>query len=456
MDLGLHTTGTISRRAPALLALMLLADVLFYDQRIGLSLAIFAVTIGIALHLVTHHGDRTNIAILTLSTLPVIEDLNPLSATILTLGLIIFTLRAHGGPSLTWAHIPIAVAAFAAQALPRAALDAPTALRNIRQHLPNRPSHLRHNWAVPLGLGLCFAILLTLSNPILQTQAERLLTIDLSPGAATRHAAFCLAIAAAIWPFLATPRAIPTLPQTTLNTSRLGINAASVSHALILFNALFAVQTALDLTYLWAGTTLPHGMTPATYAHRGAYPLLATALLAGAFTLISRPFAQGRLRNLLLAWVAQNVLLVISALYRLDLYIQTFGLTYLRLSAGIWMALVGAGLALTAWQILRHRSNAWLVIRCALLAAGTLYTCAFINFAHIIASVNLSRPSYDQTYLCNLGPNAAAAIRAQRLTCPNAVPIPMHWRDWGFRTARVQGYLAAHPLPGPRPMILQP
>lgn len=452
--MGLQSTTAISRRATALLALVLLADILFYGQPIGLSLAIFAAAIGIALYLVTNHHDRANTAVLTLATLPVIEDLNPLSATILTLGLIVFARRAHGGPSLTWAQIPLAVAAFAAQARPRAVIDAPTALRNIRDYLPNRPTRLRHNRAMPLGLGLCFVILLTLSNPILQTQAERLLTIDLAPGKATRHTAFCLAMAAAIWPFLATPRAIPTLPQTTLNTSRLGINAASVSHALILFNALFAVQTALDLTYLWAGTTLPHGMTPATYAHRGAYPLLATALLAGAFTLISRPFAHGRLCILLLAWLAQTVLLVISALYRLDLYIQTFGLTYLRLSAVIWMVLVAAGLALTAWQILRYHSNAWLLTRCALLGIGTLYTCAFINFAHIIASVNLFRPGYDHAYLCALGPNAAAAIRADALmhppVCASITPFPMHWRDWGFRTARVQGYLAAHPLPGPR------
>jgi Domain of unknown function (DUF4173) len=443
-----------SHRGFALLALALLADVLFYDQPIGLSLAIFAAAIAITLHLITGHRDRWSMALLTLAALPVIEDLNPLSATILTLGVIVFALRAHRGSSIAWAQLPLAVAAFAAQALPRTAIDTPVALRHLRQHLPTRPKGLRHNWAMPLGLGLCFAILLTLSNPILQTQAERLLTIDLAPGKAARHVAFCLAMAAATWPLLATPRAIPTIAPATFNTERLGINATSVSHALILFNALFAVQTALDLTYLWAGTTLPHGMTPATYAHRGAYPLLATALLAGAFTLISRPFAHGRLRILLLLWIAQNVLLVISALYRLDLYIQTFGLTYLRLSAAIWMALVAAGLALTAWQILRQHGNAWLLLRCTLLGIATLYACAFINFAHIIASVNLSRPSYDRAYLCNLGPNATAAIRAHELLHPRICwtdPFDIAgWRDWGFRTARVQGYLAAHPLPGPR------
>jgi hypothetical protein len=60
-----------------------------------------------------------------------------------------------------------------------------------------------------------------------------------------------------------------------------------MTRSLILFNALFALQSALDLVYLWGGATLPDGMTYADYAHRGAYPLIATALLAASFALIA-------------------------------------------------------------------------------------------------------------------------------------------------------------------------
>ena len=81
----------------------------------------------------------------------------------------------------------------------------------------------------------------------------------------------------------------------------------------MLFNLIFAVQTLLDLTYLWNGADLPSGMTHAEYAHRGAYPLVVTVLLAGAFALISRPFTDGNrpLRVLLALWIGQNVMLVI-------------------------------------------------------------------------------------------------------------------------------------------------
>jgi hypothetical protein len=57
--------------------------------------------------------------------------------------------------------------------------------------------------------------------------------------------------------------------------------------SLILFSAIFAVQTSLDVLYLIYGVDLPDGMTYAQYAHRGAYPLLVAALLAGWFVLIA-------------------------------------------------------------------------------------------------------------------------------------------------------------------------
>ena len=52
--------------------------------------------------------------------------------------------------------------------------------------------------------------------------------------------------------------------------------------SLILFNLLFAVQTVLDIVYLWGNVALPADISYASYAHRGAYPLILTALIAAA------------------------------------------------------------------------------------------------------------------------------------------------------------------------------
>ena len=46
---------------------------------------------------------------------------------------------------------------------------------------------------------------------------------------------------------------------------------ATILRSLILFNLLFAVQTVLDVTYLWGNATLPADISYASYAHRGAH-----------------------------------------------------------------------------------------------------------------------------------------------------------------------------------------
>ena len=84
-----------------------------------------------------------------------------------------------------------------------------------------------------------------------------------------------------LWPLL--DRKIPeplVLPSTgTEKLPNFGINRASVLRALVLFNVVIGFQTGVDFSILVGGAELPAGMSYASYAHRGAYPLLATALL---------------------------------------------------------------------------------------------------------------------------------------------------------------------------------
>ena len=195
----------------------------------------------------------------------------------------------------------------------------------------------------------------------------------------------------------------------------------------------------------------------AEYAHRGAYPLLATALLAGAFALAARPFLgeHRAIRPLLLVWLGQNVILCAAAMMRLDHYIDAFGLTYLRLDALIWMALVAAGLGLVAAQVFLGRTNLWLLVRCLALGLGTLYVSAFINFAQIIAAQNLGQANPDIDYICYLGQMANGALTLgptvpQELLSRDpqdctilAIPQVEGWRDWEFRSWRVARYSAA-------------
>lgn len=60
-------------------------------------------------------------------------------------------------------------------------------------------------------------------------------------------------------------------------------------------------------------------------------------------------------------WVGQNLLLVASSLLRTADYIEVYSLTRFRIAAMIWMVLVGVGLGLICWRLLRNKSANWLI-----------------------------------------------------------------------------------------------
>ena len=472
---ALHGVATI-----ALLLLIGLADVLFWRQRPGLSLAVFGAAAmasvwGIARPGRAVGGGRGALIIAGLALLPVIEQVQTLSLVFLISGMLGFAAYATNGrlrplPALLAAGLRLATY------LPWFSV---WSLSQVAHHMVNdgdagaRFDRAKSAWAMPLAVGLLFIWLLTAANPVLEGWFQRAFAGLWLDRTARIRICFWLAVACPLWPYLSAPRLAARIIRPLPGALHLhsptaaGLNPASVANALVLFNLIFAVQTLLDLTYLWSGFDLPSGMTHAEYAHRGAYPLVATALLAGAFALISRPFTDGspRLRRLLALWIGQNVMLVVSSLYRLELYMEAYGLTYLRVAAAIWMGLVAAGLMLTFWQLWGGRSNLWLLARSSALLAATLYACCFVNFAQIIAKTNLTlhdtgaRIALDTQYLCDLGPTAAAAIldhsaRTGWQYCSSSDmaegPQIQGWRDWGFRSWRVQRYLMAS-LPAPKP-----
>lgn len=430
-----------------------LADLLFWRQTPGLSMALFAA--GVFLVACADARPRKVLlrpaALLAAAAAPVVELAQPLSVAFLIAGLtaaiVLCRAPGAGGGQVCAAALRLA------GRLPFGGLGALVAwlgtldLRSGAGQAGVGPGGavLRaalRDWGFPVAGLAAFGALLAEANPLL----SRALTQDLDLPSLMLRCALWTGAGLLAWPLLDRAALIPAhAPRPSWRLPQLGINARSTLRALWVFNLLIGVQNVLDLAILTGGAALPEGMSHASYAHRGAYPLLATALLAGAFALAARPYLDTRrsLRPLLHLWLAQNLVLCLSAALRLDLYVAAYGLTYLRLHAFIWMGLVAGGLALTAWQIGRGLPNRWLLLRAATLGFGTLYACAFVNFAAIIATHNLTRAEPDWDYLCALGPTAAAALAAspQPLPCTIAAPRIEGWRDWGFRNWRVSLYL---------------
>jgi hypothetical protein len=197
------------------------------------------------------------------------------------------------------------------------------------------------------------------------------------------------------------------------------VGIASLTLCFIAFNGVFALNNALDIAFLWSGAPLPDGMTLADYAHRGAYPLIATALLAALFVLVTlRPGSESGanplVRRLVYAWIAQNLLLVASTMLRTFDYIEAYSLTRLRIAALIWMALVAVGLFLICYRIWKSKSGSWLInanLAAALLALGF---CSVADLGRMAAAWNVRHAreaggtgaNLDVCYLQALGASA--------------------------------------------------
>lgn len=441
-----------------LAALVALADILFWHHDPGLSLPLFALAILLVAAVANVRRRAGPLALLVLGVAPAIEHVQMLSLAFLTLGLAAALVWLRS-PEAGTAEIIARTAAWLCRLPGRwftpLAPHRALAAREIRSAGGNGSARKSlRDWAFPLAGSLVFLALLMQANPVL----ARLLTLDLDLWSMFTRVLFWAGMALFIAPLL-----VPEMPEPMSLSSvalpsvaRLGLNPRSVLRALFVFNALIAVQSATDLCILVFGAALPEGMSMAEYAHRGAYPLLATALLAGGFALAIRPFLKEHraMLPLLLLWLAQNMVLCGAAMMRLEHYIDAFGLTYLRLYALIWMGLVAAGLGLVATQVVLGRTTLWLLIRCIALGLGTLYLCAFVNFAQVIAAQNLARPGADADYICALGPMAHGALMASSpvtdaeldevYPCPIATaPRIKGWRDWGFRSWRVAHYSAA-------------
>lgn len=188
-------------------------------------------------------------------------------------------------------------------------------------------------------------------------------------------------------------------------------------------NLLFLAFVAIQATVLFGGNAYvleTSGLSYAAYARRGFWELLAVAALtaiviAAAQCLCSQETRGDRLRLRLssLGLCASTLVIVASALYRLDVYEDAFGLTRLRLGAdvgAVWLGgLFAAGGVAIATGRLRRLGPVVATGTAALLLAFSL-----ANPDARIAQRNIGRESarapLDTAYLSGLSADAAGVL----------------------------------------------
>ena len=294
--------------------------------------------------------------------------------------------------------------------------------RPLGRNLPRR--RILPLLPLPLIGGAVFLALFASANPVIGDALYNIGAPRLDDESIGRFL-FWVAILTMVWATLR-PRRIelPAIaPAGGAPLTLPGVSTGSVLLALITFNILFALQNGLDIAFLWSGAPLPAGVTLADYAHRGAYPLIATALLAGLFVLVAlRPgsatAAVPAIRRLVVLWIAQNVFLVASSILRTIDYIEAYSLTGLRIAALIWMALVALGLMLIVWRMLRGRSAGWLIDANVAAALAVLGGSTMIDLGATAAAWNVRHArevggkgaALDLCYLDGLGSSALTSL----------------------------------------------
>lgn len=427
-------------------ALATLADWLFYDHALGGNLALFGAALLCAVLLKGGRRDaRGPAATLSLlsGALIVSVALQPgaLNVALLWVALMSVAMTLHDGWS---AQLPTWLERWGWMALAgwtrffRDSLSIMLSARMWRFPVFVKLLSVCRRWILPAVLSLVFVMLFTAANPLLDRFAETLLTGYFEPVIRWLDDVFVIVLENILtargmlwavfvmvsWVFLRYRSKIldhlawreSEAPSSSL------LSVAMVRRCLLSFNFVFLVQTSMDLLYLWGGRALPDDMTYAEYAQRGAYPLVATALLAAAFVLAtfrprSETGADPGVRRLVYLWIGQNVFLTLSSIWRLWLYVKAYSLTRWRLAAGAWMALVAFGLATIIVRIGRDKNNTWLLHANFLATVAVLLVFCFVDSGAVAAKYNVRHcreaggggQALDIEYLRVIGPSSLPA-----------------------------------------------
>jgi hypothetical protein len=219
------------------------------------------------------------------------------------------------------------------------------------------------------------------------------------------------------WSFLGRPLhgVTPTLKPTQ--------SVVPLATALGLIDLLFLLFVVVQLRYFFGGASLVEetsGLTYADYARRGFFELMTASVLVlpillGAEALVHtgtppqiRVFRQ--LAGLLLALLA---VVMISALQRMRLYVEAFGLSTQRLYATAFLILLFGMLAWFAWTVLRGRRERF-VFGSLMQGLAVLAGLHLMNPDAFIVNTNLNRPHaerpFDAKYAVTLGGDAVPQL----------------------------------------------
>jgi hypothetical protein len=198
----------------------------------------------------------------------------------------------------------------------------------------------------------------------------------------------------------------------------LRLGTSEIAIALAALDLLFLAFVIVQARYLFGGASLVEArahLTYASYARHGFFELVIVSILVLPVLLAANVMAIGRarvVRVLSAMLIVLELAVAASALQRLRVYEQQYGLTELRIYAIGVVAWLGCIFLWSCGTVLRGRMRRFAV---GAVVAGFVMTAALnvIDPDALIARTNLARPQADVTYLARLSDDAVPTLVAK-------------------------------------------
>jgi Domain of unknown function (DUF4173) len=463
--------------AGSALALGLLGDALFQGQALGLNVPLWTVAFTVALTVLLrvaraplHQGRRFMVApLLLFATLFVWHD-SPLlvTANLLAVAAAVTMGALRGAqPRLRTATLSDYGGGFVRAATSTAFGAAPLLMSDIRWNEVVGRARSERVTAVARGLALGVPLLFLFGGLFVAADAVFKNLVS-SAVPSINETLLARVVIIAIWAWLAGGLLRDLLAvrsddeEVPFAQTRRRLGALEIGVALAFLDVLFLGFVVVQFRYLFGGSELVQSeahLTYAEYARHGFFELVAVTALTLSVLLLA-DWALGSDGRRAFRWLAAMLLallgvVIASALERMRLYVQHFGLTELRLYATggiLWLAVVSAWFAFT---VLRGRRHAFAV---GALVAGFAATLALnvLSPDALIARTNVTRPVVDVSYLAGLSDDAVPTLlsRISSLSAGQQTELArelLHrdvaagdWRSWNVSRSRAADALRAH------------
>jgi hypothetical protein len=235
---------------------------------------------------------------------------------------------------------------------------------------------------------------------------------------------------------------------------------------LIVLNVLFFWANGLDALFLWMSAKLPANVSYSQFVHEGVFSLTTTTILSA--VVLAVMFQQGGevtgkvwVKRLAVLCVAQNLFLISSVGLRLKLYIEAYDLSVLRVHVCTFLVIVATGYVVMAWRIIREKSLNWMIFSNAAAVLAIFYVVQFVNVDGFVARYNTQRwledrrKNLDMNYLYRLEPSALTEMvrierEAKATSQAKAASLELErartawegrkadWRSWQWRAESVR------------------